>query len=77
MGIKGFDRAPLVGPDALRAAHGERLAALVATDRRDAVAVEFAFTGPAGGHRLRIVNGLDENRLERGPADPQYVRHHL
>ncbi|MFE1316237.1 hypothetical protein [Kitasatospora phosalacinea] len=173
MGIKGFDRAPLVGLDALRAAHGERLAGLAGrrltgfavvrfaedgewfadcpvvlefdgrqvelchwkldelsigwdtidtaapvagwewfdctpvwsrhheriddlvgrelreaallewqpTDRRDVasgtVAVEFAFSGPVGDNRLRIVNGLDENRLERGPADPRYLRHRL
>lgn len=37
------------------------------------VAVEFAF---AAG-RLRIVNGLDENRIETGPAHPDYVRHGL
>jgi len=170
MGIKGFDRAPLVGPDAVRAAHGARLAGLagrrltgfavvrfaeddewfadcpvvlefdgrqveachwkldelsIGWDGIDTsapiagwewyertpvwsrhhgllddlvgrelhasallewrpaaprdvaagtVAIEFAFTG---GDRLRIVNGLDENHLERGPADPQYLRHPL
>ncbi|WP_229927824.1 hypothetical protein [Kitasatospora indigofera] len=37
------------------------------------VAVEFVFTGG----RLRIVNGLDENRIEVGAAGPQYVRHGL
>ncbi|WP_033258819.1 MULTISPECIES: hypothetical protein [Kitasatospora] len=170
MGIKGFDRVPLVGLDAVRRAHGERLAELAGrrltgfavvrfaedgdwyadcpvvlefdgrrvelchwqldglsidwdaidtaapitgwewaefipewsrrhdllddlrgrelreaallewrpSDRRDVaagtVAVEFAF---ADGERLRIVNGLDENRLERGPAHPEYVRHRL
>ncbi|MFJ8128324.1 hypothetical protein [Streptomyces hydrogenans] len=35
------------------------------------VAVEFAF---ARG-RLRITNGLDENRVEVGAAAPGYVRH--
>ncbi|WP_123819541.1 hypothetical protein [Kitasatospora cineracea] len=38
------------------------------------VAVEFVFTG---GPRLRIVNALDENRIERGPAHPYYRRHRL
>ncbi|WP_407837793.1 hypothetical protein ACE1OC_17565 [Streptomyces sp. DSM 116496] len=37
------------------------------------VAVEFAFAG----NRLRIVNGLDENRIETGAAHPDYVRHGL
>ncbi|MFF5809157.1 hypothetical protein [Streptomyces sp. NPDC012746] len=37
------------------------------------VAVEFVF---AGG-RLRIVNGLDENRIEVGVAQPDHVRHGL
>ncbi|MER6443675.1 hypothetical protein [Streptomyces venezuelae] len=37
------------------------------------VAVEFVF---AGG-RLRIVNGLDENRIEVGEAQPDHVRHRL
>ncbi|MFJ3637460.1 hypothetical protein [Streptomyces sp. NPDC090112] len=37
------------------------------------VALEFAF---ADG-RLRIVNGLDENRIETGAAQPEYVRHRL
>lgn len=37
------------------------------------VAVEFAFsTG-----RFRIANGLDENRIEVGAAQPDYVRHRL
>ncbi|MFB9366005.1 hypothetical protein [Kitasatospora albolonga] len=35
------------------------------------VTVEFAF---ADGF-LRIANGMDENRIELGPADPEYVRH--
>ncbi|MDT0265847.1 hypothetical protein RM844_06035 [Streptomyces sp. DSM 44915] len=34
------------------------------------VAVEFRF----GGGRLRIVNGLDENRVEVGPTPPGYRR---
>ncbi|WP_254402455.1 hypothetical protein [Streptomyces sp. AC555_RSS877] len=37
------------------------------------VAVEFAFAGGC----LRIVNGLDENRIEVGEAQPEYVRHRL
>ncbi|MFG2755325.1 hypothetical protein [Streptomyces wuyuanensis] len=37
------------------------------------VAVEFAF---AEG-RLRIVNGLDENSIEIGAAQPDYFRHGL
>jgi hypothetical protein len=37
------------------------------------VAVEFVFD--AG--RLRVVNGLDENRIEGGAAQPDYVRHRL
>ncbi|MFD6875642.1 MULTISPECIES: hypothetical protein [unclassified Streptomyces] len=37
------------------------------------VAVEFAFAGD----RLRIANGLDENRMEVGGAQPGYVRHGL
>ncbi|MFF3015572.1 hypothetical protein [Streptomyces sp. NPDC057939] len=37
------------------------------------VAVEFVF----GGGRLRIVNGLDENRIEVGAAPPEYVRYPL
>lgn len=38
-----------------------------------AVAVEFVFAGGC----LRIVNGLDENRIEVGVAQPDYVRHRL
>ncbi|MFG2645054.1 hypothetical protein ACGFYP_29260 [Streptomyces sp. NPDC048370] len=37
------------------------------------VAVEFAFAGGC----LRIVNGLDENCIELGVAQPDYVRHRL
>ncbi|MFF5482038.1 hypothetical protein ACFY5C_32600 [Streptomyces sp. NPDC012935] len=37
------------------------------------VAVEFVFNGGC----LRIVNGLDENRIEVGVAQPDYVRHRL
>ncbi|MCM1967436.1 hypothetical protein [Streptomyces sp. G1] len=37
------------------------------------VAVEFAFAGSW----LRIVNGLDENRIEVGAAHRDYVRHRL
>ncbi|MEU3607955.1 hypothetical protein AB0E83_21270 [Streptomyces sp. NPDC035033] len=37
------------------------------------VAVEFAFADD----RLRIVNGLDENRIEVGAAHPSYLRHRL
>ncbi|MDA5284722.1 hypothetical protein [Streptomyces sp. Isolate_45] len=37
------------------------------------VAVEFAFAGDC----LRIANGLDENRMEVGGAQPGYVRHRL
>lgn len=37
------------------------------------VAVEFAFAGDC----LRIVNGLDENRIEVGAAQPDYIRHGL
>ncbi|MER8235115.1 hypothetical protein [Streptomyces sp. NPDC094049] len=37
------------------------------------VAVEFAFAGDC----LRIANGLDENRIEVGEAQPNYVRHQL
>ncbi|MGK8500120.1 hypothetical protein [Nocardia asiatica] len=37
------------------------------------VAVEFAFTGD----RLRIVNGGDENRIEVGATDPDYLRRRL
>ncbi|MFD4373828.1 hypothetical protein [Streptomyces sp. NPDC058486] len=37
------------------------------------VAVEFAFAGGS----LRIVNGLDENRIEVGAAHPEYVRYAL
>ncbi|MFF6980212.1 hypothetical protein ACFZAV_21325 [Streptomyces sp. NPDC008343] len=37
------------------------------------MAVEFAFAGDC----LRIVNGLDENRIEVGVAQPDYVRHQL
>ncbi|MGW2376318.1 hypothetical protein [Kitasatospora sp. NPDC001683] len=37
------------------------------------VAVEFVFAGDC----LRIVNGLDENRIEVGAAQPDYVRHRL
>ncbi|MFE5794228.1 hypothetical protein ACFQ8C_16830 [Streptomyces sp. NPDC056503] len=35
------------------------------------VAVEFVFTGGC----LRIVNGMDENRVEVGAAHPAHVRH--
>ncbi len=35
------------------------------------VAVEFVF----GAGRFRIANGLDENRIEAGAAQPDYVRH--
>lgn len=37
------------------------------------VAVEFTFARD----RLRIVNGLDENRIEVGAAHPDYIRHRL
>ncbi|MCX5214580.1 hypothetical protein OG689_35900 [Kitasatospora sp. NBC_00240] len=37
------------------------------------VAVEFAFIEGC----LRIVNGLDENRIEIGAAQPDYIRHRL
>ncbi|MFD4655939.1 hypothetical protein ACFWP2_09950 [Kitasatospora sp. NPDC058444] len=37
------------------------------------VAVEFTF--PEG--RLRIVNGLDENHIETGAAQPDYIRHRM
>ena len=37
------------------------------------VAVEFVF----GVGRFRIANGLDENRIETGAAQPDYVRHQL
>lgn len=37
------------------------------------VAVEFVLAGGC----LRIVNGLDENRVEVGAAQPDYVRHTL
>lgn len=37
------------------------------------VAVEFVFASGC----LRIVNGLDENRIEVGAAHPDYVRHRL
>jgi hypothetical protein len=37
------------------------------------VAVEFVFASDC----LRIVNGLDENRIEVGAAHPDYVRHRL
>ncbi|WP_218956727.1 hypothetical protein [Streptomyces sp. UH6] len=37
------------------------------------VALEFVFAGD----RLRIVNGLDENRIEVGAAHPDHVRHRL
>ncbi|MEV6324321.1 hypothetical protein AB0M45_24505 [Nocardia sp. NPDC051787] len=37
------------------------------------VAVEFAFAGGS----LRIANGLDENRIEVGMAQPDYIRHRL
>ncbi|MEU1146781.1 hypothetical protein ACFYO9_29980 [Streptomyces sp. NPDC005863] len=37
------------------------------------VAVEFAFADGC----LRIVNGLDENRIEVDAAHPDYVRHEL
>lgn len=37
------------------------------------VAVEFVFTRGC----VRIVNGLDENRIEVGAAHPDYVRHRL
>ena len=37
------------------------------------VAVEFVFAGGC----LRIVNGLDENRIEVSVAQPDYVRHRL
>ncbi|MEV6201506.1 hypothetical protein AB0M64_16245 [Streptomyces sp. NPDC051771] len=37
------------------------------------VAVEFAFAGDC----LRISNGLDENRIEVGRTEPDYVRHRL
>lgn len=37
------------------------------------VAVEFAFADDF----LRIRNGLDENYIETGAADPHYVRHRL
>ncbi|WP_371676272.1 hypothetical protein [Streptomyces sp. NBC_01276] len=37
------------------------------------VTVEFAFAGGC----LRIVNGLDENHIELGGAQPDYVRHRL
>ncbi|SEL99399.1 hypothetical protein [Streptacidiphilus jiangxiensis] len=49
-------------------------------DRRDlaagTVAVEFAF-GDEEGDGFRILNGLDENRIETGVAPPEYVRHPL
>ncbi|WP_329529595.1 hypothetical protein [Streptomyces sp. NBC_01462] len=37
------------------------------------VAVEFAFADGC----LRIVNGLDENRIEIGAAQQEYIRHRL
>ncbi|MFE1288167.1 hypothetical protein [Streptomyces sp. NPDC058751] len=37
------------------------------------VAVEFVFADD----RLRIVNGLDENRIEVGATPREYVRHGL
>ncbi|MFI8294286.1 hypothetical protein ACIGBL_34920 [Streptomyces sp. NPDC085614] len=37
------------------------------------LAVEFAFAEGC----LRIVNGLDENRIDIGPAQPDYIRHRL
>lgn len=37
------------------------------------VAVEFAFDTSC----FRIANGLDENRIETGAAQPNYVRHRL
>ncbi|MGY1433554.1 hypothetical protein [Streptomyces reniochalinae] len=37
------------------------------------VAVEFVFAHGC----MRIVNGLDENRIEVGAAHPDYVRHRL
>lgn len=37
------------------------------------VAVEFGFAGDC----LRIVNGLDENRIEVGAAQPDFIRHRL
>ncbi|MEV7174193.1 hypothetical protein AB0O18_31415 [Streptomyces sp. NPDC093224] len=37
------------------------------------VALEFALADGC----LRIVNGLDENRIETGAAQPEYVRHRL
>lgn len=37
------------------------------------VAVEFVFAGGS----LRIVNGLDENCIEVGVAEPNYIRHRL
>ncbi|MFE4872090.1 hypothetical protein [Streptomyces sp. NPDC056682] len=37
------------------------------------VAVEFGFAGGC----LRIVNGLDENRIEVDAAQPEYIRHRL
>ncbi|MEU1287679.1 hypothetical protein [Kitasatospora sp. NPDC005856] len=37
------------------------------------VAVEFAFAED----RLRIVNGLDENRIEIGATPPDYIRHRM
>ncbi|WP_369199504.1 hypothetical protein [Streptomyces sp. PU-14G] len=37
------------------------------------VAVEFTFANGC----LRIVNGLDENRIEVGAAHPDYLRHRL
>ncbi|MFJ9460821.1 hypothetical protein ACIRST_37860 [Kitasatospora sp. NPDC101447] len=37
------------------------------------VAVEFVFSGGC----LRIANGLDENRIEIGAAQPDYIRREL
>lgn len=84
--ITGWERSELTprwspGDDRLESFVGQELRGVTLLERRPSgddlaagtVAVEFVFASDC----LRIVNGLDENRIEVGAADPDYVRHRL
>ncbi|MEV0189965.1 hypothetical protein AB0I39_15670 [Kitasatospora purpeofusca] len=66
--------APFVGRELSEAALLEWCPPAESRDMaRGTVAVEFRF----GDDYLRIMNGLDENHVELGPAAPEHVRYHL
>ncbi|MGV9329633.1 hypothetical protein [Streptosporangium sandarakinum] len=78
MGISGFEPSFLVGIEPFV---GRELCEVALLEWRPAdrdlaagtVAVEFLFEERC----LRIVNGLDENRIEVGAAHPDHIRHRL